>query len=136
MPPSGPATANVLGGVSEFHPLYQLSPIDLTATVRRPLFEPSRQPTGGAAPPLPQTVATPSAPAAVEADAAGYRLVGVIVSDERTTALLTVPGSTATLRLEAGDTLEGWKVAAIKLSHVTLERQGRRVELKMLRQAK
>ena len=82
---------------------------------------------------MPQVAA--AVPAAAQADAAGFRLVGVIVSDERTTALLTVPGQTTTLRVEAGDAVDGWKVAAIKLSHVTLERQGRRVELKMLRQA-
>ena len=106
--------------------------MDLVTTVQRPLFEASRQPMGGVAPPLPQVAA--AMPAAAQADAAGFRLVGVIVSDERTTALLTVPGQAATLRVEAGDTVEGWKVETLKLSHMTLERQGRRVELKMLRQ--
>ena len=116
------------------HPLAGLRVDDLTDTVARPLFEPSRRPTkisATTAPLLVPTAALPSVDTTMS-----FRLLGTILGEGRATAVVTAPGRPQALRLEEGDSIDAWTVEKISRDEILLVKSGRRQLLRMARRTK
>jgi hypothetical protein len=105
------------GGMA--NPLASLDKDSLHDLTGRPLFTPSRRPPPVFAPPQEATaLAPPPAPPATP----DYTLVGVIRDGDRAIALLRSRSDGRNLRVEAGDTVRGWEVAAVEARSVRLKR--------------
>lgn len=98
---------------------------DLAATRERPLFTPSRRPPP---PPAPE-VAAPEPPPVeakpVALEPPPFDLVGAVVGHSASFALLRNRQSNEVMRLRLGDEAMGWRVGAVGLRSVSLERDGR-----------
>jgi hypothetical protein len=102
--------------------------MDLNATVERPLFERTRRAASKVVPlPKPVVAAEPPPPPAPKLE-----LLGVIISGERSLAVLTA-GSSGTHLLDVGDSLGGWEVVAVNLDSVDIARGGERRKLRLTR---
>jgi general secretion pathway protein N len=98
---------------------------DLAATRQRPLFTPSRRPPPPAArvDPSPAVELTPDVVRA--APPPPFDLVGAVVGENARYALLRQRTTNKVARLRPGDVAEGWRVTAIGIRSVVLERDGR-----------
>ncbi len=103
---------------------------ELSETVSRPLFHPTRRP----------VVDRPSEPSEPEAIAAATRelaavqssrlsLVGVMKSGGKGRALLRPEGQTYGTWVEVGGEIDGWRLSAITDSRVLIEKSGGQEEL-------
>ncbi len=106
------------------NPLAAIEVSGLTAWVQRPLFAPSRRPP----PPPPPKAAVVRPVAAVPAPAPKpppprYALIGVVSDGSRAIGLLRQEGKTASIMVEIGDSIGGWRVADIRPRSVLLERE-------------
>lgn len=99
------------------NPLAALDKAALRDTVERPLFNPSRR----RPPPLP-TPPVPAAPVIVRPAPPSYDLLGVVTDGARAVALLRKVGDDASVRVEVGDMISGWRVAKVDARAVRLER--------------
>jgi general secretion pathway protein N len=113
---SSPAAANAAGTAN---PLASLDKEALRDITERPLFAPSRRP-----PPLPAPVAAAPAVAPLPAPPStpDYTLVGIIRDGDRAIALLRSRSDGRNLRIEAGDIVGGWRIAAVDARSVRLKR--------------
>ncbi|MEO1293243.1 MAG: hypothetical protein AAFV62_10500 [Pseudomonadota bacterium] len=101
----------------------------LAEILGRPLFRPDRQPRRQieiVREPLPPAAPPQLSPPPVLA------LRGVLISDSGTVALVN-RGSNGALQVREGDVIEGWSVAAISSSALTLEQSDRRVTIELRR---
>jgi general secretion pathway protein N len=108
------------------NPLDALRLKNLTATRARPLFAPSRRPPAPppaqlAAPLDPEPVLTQAAPPAPPP----FELIGAAVGEGVSYVLLRQRATSKVMRLRPGDDAEGWRVGAIGIRSVVLERDGR-----------
>ena len=89
----------------------------------RPIFNADRKPD-------PETREVVAAPAAGSADndLSGYRVVGIVADSSTQRAIVERQGS-PTLHLAPGDTLAGWRVSKIDAMGLTLNKDGRSVQL-------
>lgn len=127
-PPSGKnGTTQRMPAMSGSDELARLKLSDLSETLRRPLFERTRRAARQAAPsPKPVvTAGSPPPPLKIE-------LLGVIISGDRSLAVLTVGGA-GTHLLDVGDSLGGWEVIAVKLDAVDIAREGEQRTLRLRR---
>lgn len=92
---------------------------DLSATLARPLFSPTRRP-------LPEGVAEPP-PGTAAAVLNRYRLQGVVIDGSRRRVLLVPAPGGKTLSVGEGDSVDGWTIDRIAPERLTL-RSGERVE--------
>jgi general secretion pathway protein N len=95
------------------NPLASFDKASLANWVDRPLFAPSRK----GPPPQEEakSVAKPKPPP-------DYQLLGVVLNRKHPIALLRSEGSGADFRVEVGDMIGGWYVAAVEWESVTLKR--------------
>lgn len=117
------ARAQEGGGLS--NPLWS-TPLEALAPTRdRPVFSPTRRP-----PPL---AAAPAAPANVFAGAAPppFSLVGTVVGDKDSFAVLMDTSSRDILRLSVGASANGWRVAEVAPRAVKLTRGPESVTLEL-----
>ena len=121
--------AAAAGGASD-HPLAAVRADELTETVARPLFEPTRRSTERPAVVAP--AAAPPPPAVAGPDSLSVRLVGVVTAEGSAIAVLARDGA-ASLRVELGDFVDGWEVMKITPTEVTFARSGRQLAVKMTR---
>jgi hypothetical protein len=106
------------------NPLDALRLEDLTASRERPLFAPSRRPPPAArVEPSPAVELTPDVVKA--APPPPFDLVGAVVGENARYALLRQRTTNKVARLRPGDVAEGWRVTAIGIRSVVLERDGR-----------
>ena len=91
------------------NPLESLRLEDLAVTRERPLFSPTRRPS-----PAPVVVREPPP----------FDLVGAVVGENMSFALLRNRATSEVLRLRPGDDAEGWRVGAVSIRSVALERDG------------
>ncbi|MFE0758201.1 hypothetical protein ACFW16_29855 [Inquilinus sp. NPDC058860] len=98
---------------------------ELTATVERPLFNPSRR---GPQPPPPEAEAPPPPPPAAEPPPA-VTVQGVILAGDQGVALLRRDDTGEILTARPGDDLSGWHVDRIDPGSVTLTGPDGAVEL-------
>jgi hypothetical protein len=82
------------------------------AIAMRPLFNQDRRPDPPPAPPAPPKPALPGAES--------YQLVGIILSSELHMALVQRRSDSKVVRVQAGDTLDGWTVKAVSDDGVEL----------------
>jgi hypothetical protein len=106
-------------GGEAVNPLASLDKQSLRDMTERPLFTPTRRP-----PPVPAP--SPAEPAFVPPPlpppSPDYMLLGIIRNDDRATALLRSQSDGRNLRVEAGDTIGGWEIAAVGTVSVRLKR--------------
>lgn len=107
--------------------LSRLRLTDLSETLRRPLFERTRRAAGEVAPPPKPVVTAGSPPPPIKIE-----LLGVIISGDRSLAVLTVGGA-GTHLLDIGDSIGGWEVIAVKLDAVDIAREGEQRTLRLRR---
>lgn len=108
--PSTAAADPLLSG----NPLATFDKATLENWVDRPLFAPSRK-----RPPPQETAKAAAKPPPPPPD---YQLLGVVLNHKRTIALLRREGTGDDYRVEVGDMIGGWYVAAVDREAVTLRR--------------
>lgn len=111
------------GGLS--NPLWSTPMESLSATRDRPVFSQTRRP-----PPLAEA---PAQPGNVFAAAAPppFSLIGTVVGDKDSFAVLMDTSSHNVLRLPVGESANGWRVAEIAARAVTLTRGPESVTLEL-----
>lgn len=102
------------------NPLSSLGMEELSDTVDRPLFAPTRK-----RPPPQET----GAPEATQKQEASYDLLGVALGGSRPIAIMRKKADGKSFRVEVGDTLSGWHVTKVEAREVHLERNGSEVEI-------
>jgi len=124
------------GDTGSAHPLASLPLDKLRDTVRRPLFEKTRRPVE---PPPPQAAAPPPplmvAPKRV-ADPNALTLLGVLTSDGPGTGAIALMRRNQTgqsMRLQEGDTVDGWTVVRIEAARVLLKQGDTQIALELFR---
>jgi hypothetical protein len=128
--PRGQAAARTEQSIN---PLANLTLDKLHDTVRRPLFERSRRAVEAPAP-LPPPKAEPMAPAPPPSvDRNALSLLGVVASEGRTIALLKRNQTGQNIRVEVGDTIDGWTVVRIEPQRVVLRQGDTQVALQLFR---
>jgi type IV pilus biogenesis protein PilP len=100
--------------------------------VKRPLFERRRRPVE----PLPSR-SEPVTPAPVvqrsEPDQSALTLLGVMMGEGRTMALLRRNAGGQNVRVEEGDVIDGWTIKQIEAQRVVLSQGSRQVSLQLFR---
>ena len=99
-------------------PLAAQSLDQLSATLDRSLFSPSRRP-----PPAPPPVVQAPAPAALPPAPPNVVLLGVVMDGESARAVVRAGADKRLLRAQMGDEIDGWKVAQIDGRKVVLASQ-------------
>jgi hypothetical protein len=118
----------------EVHPLARLALTELHDTVRRPLFEKTRRPVEPPQPTRP-AVAQPIVPAAPRgADPNALTLLGVLMSEGGGAIALMRRNQTGqNVRLQEGNTVDGWTVERIEVARVLLRQGDTRIALELFR---
>ncbi len=121
VPPQGnglPQPAGELRG----NPLWAIPLKTLSATRERPLFTPSRRPPAPviAGPPPPQPVA--AAPPTPAPEKPRFSLVGAIVGEGESIAVLLDEGTRDIIRLKTGENHAGWVLRSVRRREATLEK--------------
>jgi hypothetical protein len=110
------------------NPLWTVPLRALSATRERPLFSASRRPPIVAVPPAaPRLKAEAPAPAPPERPL--LTLVGTILSPKASVAMVQVFNTETISRLRLGQENDGWRVQAISLRSIVVEKSGQSVEL-------
>lgn len=104
------------------NPLWAIPLKTLSATRERPLFTPSRRAPAPviAGPPPPQPVSAPPPPAPPQKPR--LTLVGAIIGDRESIAVLLDEGTRDIVRLRTGESHAGWMLRSIRRREVTLEK--------------
>lgn len=100
--------------------------VDLTETVDRPVFSPVRRPPQAPTAPA-QEVAMPTQSA--DAPPPSVKLSAVVIEQQRRFALLQRLSAAGTVRVEQGDSVDGWTLSEVRPDGVTLEKEDRRHEI-------
>lgn len=121
--------ATPLPGGEMANPLASLDKESLGNITERPLFAPTRRPPPAPVPPAATPLAPPQ-PAPPRAP--DYTLLGILRDGDRAIALLRHRSEGRSLRVEAGDTIGGWEIAAVGAVSVRLKgRDGAAHELRL-----
>jgi len=127
--------ADAAGEAGSPHPLASLSLDKLHDTVRRPLFEKKRRPVE----PPPRVTAAPTPPPATPkrtVDPNALTLLGVLTSDGPGTGAIALMRRNQTgqnVRLQEGDTVDGWTIERIEAARVHIRQGDTRVALELFR---
>jgi general secretion pathway protein N len=127
-PPKAPRTPDSGAESRAGNPLWTVPLRALSATRERPLFSASRRPPIVAVP----TAAAPpkeEAPAPAPPDRPLLTLIGTILSAKASVAMVQVFNTEAISRLRIGQENDGWRVQAISLRSIVVEKGGQSVEL-------
>jgi hypothetical protein len=100
------------GEIPELPPLE-----DLSATVERPLFTPTRRPPEEAPAPVAE-----AAPVAVPSEESPADLTGIVSGPDRAYAILTNKKTKEILHLRKGEAIDDWNISEIGPRHVVLRR--------------
>jgi hypothetical protein len=123
-------------GEGAAHPLANLKLDDLNDTVRRPLFEKQRRPVVAppprkAAPPSPKPVA-----AKRPVNTGALTLLGVLTSEGQAAgaiALMRRNHNGQNVRLQEGDTVDGWTIELIEAERVFIRQGDTKLALELFR---
>jgi hypothetical protein len=114
------------------NPLSTLELDKLHDTIRRPLFEQRRRPVE----PPPARASVVVAPSPVprrSADPNALTLLGILLSEGRTIALLNRNQTGQNVRVEEGDTVDGWTIERIEAQRVVLRHGDTKIALQLFR---
>lgn len=100
--------------------------VDLTETVDRPVFSASRRPPQASPAPVPDETPVPTTAAEPPPR---MKLSAVVIDAGRRFALLQRVPANDTVRLEQGESVDGWVLVEVRTDGVTLENGGRRHEI-------
>jgi general secretion pathway protein N len=114
------------------NPLDALRLQSLVVTRERPLFTPSRR----AHLSLPSDVQAPSLPPQVDVKVVSFDpppldLIGTVVGEGLSYALIRNRGNAIVVRVRPGDEAEGWQVRTIRVRSISLQREGRENALEL-----
>jgi hypothetical protein len=140
-PPSAAATEKGVSAVAGPpdedrgpNPLASLALDQLRDTVRRPLFEKERRPVE---PPPVREAALPATPAPVprkSVDTNALSLLGILTSEGQGAIALMKRNQTGqNLRLQEGDTVDGWTIERIETDRVFLRQGDTKIALQLFR---
>ena len=107
------------------NPLATVDIEELSHTVDRPLFAPSRR---RPPPPIVHAPKPVERPPAVKPEPPSFVLLGVLATEGGAIALLQDKKSGRNFRVQAGDMLSGWRVSAVEPKSVLLEYRDGRLE--------
>jgi hypothetical protein len=110
------ASAEQQTPVASSNPVASQSLDELSATIDRPLFSPSRRPPAPPPPPPVQAAAPPAPPPAPP----NLLLLGVVMDGEGARAILRGGAENKLLRAQIGDDIDGWKISQIDGRKVVL----------------
>ena len=113
-------------------PLANLALGDLHDTVDRPLFEKGRRPVK---PPVIQPVKAPPPPPPRGPDPNALELVGILAGDQQSIVLLKRRQSGQQVRLQQGDTVDGWTIDRIEPQRVILKHGATEVALQLFKKS-
>ena len=113
-------------------PLANLALSDLHDTVDRPLFEKGRRPV---LPPVIKPVSVPPPPPPRGPDPNALELVGILAGDQQAVALLKRRQSGQQVRVQEGDTVEGWTIVHIEPQRVILKHGATEVALHLFKKS-
>ena len=131
---SSPKTQAATRTEQGINPLANLTLDKLHDTVRRPLFETSRRPIEAPAPVLPPPRVEPVAPAPPPfVDQNALSLLGVVASEGRAIALIKRNQSGQNVRVEVGDTVDGWTIVSIEPQRVMIRQGDAQIALRLFR---
>ena len=99
-----------------FNPVAVQQLDELSETIDRPLFSPSRRPPAPPPPPVVQAVAPPPPPPPPP----NLLLLGVVMDGEGARAIVRGGAENKLLRAQIGDDIDGWKVSQIEGRKVVL----------------
>ena len=125
---SGEATERTSGRETA-NPLAGLDKASLRDMTERPLFTPARRPPPR---PAPREAEAAHLPPPASPSTPDYTLLGIIRDGDRAIALLHSRSDGRNLRIQAGDTIGGWEIAAVDTVSVRLKgRDGAAHELRV-----
>jgi general secretion pathway protein N len=128
--PATPSSNGGEGAQGGDNPLWKIPLSALTATRERPLFSSSRRPPASvvrAITELPQ--AKDPTPVAPPPERPAMKLIGTVVSQTASVALLKDPATEAVTRLRAGQAASGWRVKTVELRSIVVEKGDQSVTL-------
>jgi type II secretory pathway component PulC len=123
-------SADAFASSSRTAPLASLSLNDLHDTVDRPLFEKGRRPVK---PPVVQPVKAPPPPPPRGPDPNALELVGILAGEDQTIVLLKRRQSGQQVRVQQGDTVDGWTIDRIEPQRVILKHGATEVALQLFK---
>ncbi len=118
------------------HPLASLSLDRLHDTVRRPLFEKQRRPV---VPPPPRAAAAPAPPPVAPkraVDPNALTLLGILTSNGQGAGAIALMRRNQTgqnVRLQEGDTVDGWTIERIETARVHIKQGDTQIALELFR---
>jgi hypothetical protein len=117
---------------AEAGPPMQKSRDAYPVTLSRPIFFKDRRPYVAPPPPPPPPPPAPVVaalpPPPIIADP-GFKLAGIVITDERKLAFLSLPSQGAGNWVSEGEEIAGWQVRQILPERVTLQQGGQSIEL-------
>lgn len=113
-------------------PLANLALGDLHDTIDRPLFEKGRRPVK---PPIIQPVKASPPPPPRGPDPNALELVGILAGDQQAIALLKRRQSGQQVRVQQGDTVDGWTIDRIEPQRVILKHSATEVALQLFKKS-
>jgi len=128
---SGVELANSGGQLG--NPLSNLDLDKLHDTVRRPLFERNRRPVEPPVAVAPPAKLPMAAVPRRTADPNALALLGILVSEGRAIALLSRNQTGQHVRVEEGDTVDGWTIERIESQRVVLRHGDTHIALQLFR---
>lgn len=104
------------------NPLWGIPMRQLSATVARPLFAPSRRPPPPVVANVNRAAPPPPPPKVVEPEKLQLSLVGTVAAGEAGIAIFLEQGGRNVLRLKTGEDHKGWILRAVQRREVVLEK--------------
>ena len=133
--PTGTAVELVPGRNGEDQAAHALANLELDTlhdTIGRPLFEKRRRPVEPPVAHVP-VIQAPAAPPRRLPDPNALTLLGILLSEGRTIALLKRNPSGQNVRVEEGDTIDGWTIERIESQRIVLRQDGTQIALQLFR---
>ena len=113
------------------NPLVDLKKTKFNKTIQRPLFSPTRK--------APQkrkkvVIKRPKRVIKPKPKYLNYSLIGVVLDDSKSIALLRQNNSGVSLRVEKGDFVDGWQVVRVEVNSITLQQDdGSQVKVQLFK---
>jgi hypothetical protein len=134
--PAEPGLDAGSGRAEDSQPLAGLALSELHDTVARPLFERKRRPVEPPRPPAPVAAPAPAPPPPRPmADPNALTLLGVLMSEGQGAAIALVRRNHKgqNMRLQEGDTVDGWTIDRIEAEGVVLKQGDTKIALQLFR---
>ncbi|HET6379095.1 MAG TPA: hypothetical protein VFG05_12440 [Methylocella sp.] len=116
---------------AEANPLWSVPLSALTATKERPVFSPSRRAPQPTAEPEPLADAEPPPPPPPEAETPSLTLVGTVINEPESIAIIHDDKTNTTVRVHTGESVSGWVLVSVEPGTMTLEKNSQTATVTM-----